>query len=89
MEGLRAFKRSSTILGYEMPWNNLVFGTTAFISLSEENINAKIEALKCYESQKSRHYATEEFIRALAVARGVQVGEKYAEAFEVLRLLVR
>jgi N-acetylglucosamine malate deacetylase 1 len=89
MEGLRAFKRSATILGYEMPWNNLVFRTTAFIGLSEENISAKVEALGCYESQKSRYYATEEFIRALAISRGVQIGEKYAESFEVLRLLCR
>jgi LmbE family N-acetylglucosaminyl deacetylase len=89
MEGLRAFKRSSTILGYEMPWNNLVFETTAFICISESQIKAKIEALRFYESQKLRYYATEEFIRALAVSRGVQIGEKYAEAFEVLRLLMK
>ena len=32
MEGLRAFKFTS-ILGYEMPWNNITFTTTSFIYL--------------------------------------------------------
>ena len=31
-EGLRAFKFTS-ILGYEMPWNNIVFTTTSFVYL--------------------------------------------------------
>jgi LmbE family N-acetylglucosaminyl deacetylase len=88
MEGLRAFKRSSTILGYEMPWNNLTFSTTAFISLSGEHIQRKISALKCYKSQKSRFYASADFVRSLAVARGAQIGKKYAETFEVLRWII-
>lgn len=88
MEGLRAFKRSSTILGYEMPWNNLTFSTTAFVCLTEEHIQKKISALKCYESQKSRFYASADFVRCLAVARGAQIGKKYAETFEVLRWII-
>lgn len=83
-EGLRAFKFTS-ILCYEMPWNNLNFNTTCFSVLSEEHLSKKIEALKKYESQAHRPYANEEFIRGLAIARGVQTNEKLAEVFEVLR----
>ena len=88
MEGLRAFKRSSTILGYEMPWNNLSFSPTAFVCLKEEHISKKIDALKCYESQKSRFYASADVVRSLAVTRGAQIGMKYAETFEVLRWII-
>lgn len=88
MEGLRAFKLSASILGYEMPWNNLTFNTTCFVPLKEGEIEKKINALRCYKSQENRFYATERFIRALAETRGTQIGMKYAETFEVLRWIV-
>jgi len=83
-EGLRAFKFRS-ILCYEMPWNNLNFNTTCFSILSQENLDKKIEALKQYQSQAHRPYSNPEFIKGLAIARGVQISDKYAEVFEVLR----
>ena len=86
-EGLRAFKRSS-ILCYEIPWNNLDFQTQSFIKLSDENINIKIKALNCYVSQKNRSYLTGKFIRSLALTRGIQIGAKYAEVFEVVRWIL-
>jgi len=88
MEGLRAFKLSSTILGYEVPWNNLSFNTTCFARLTEENIQRKIAALKCYESQANRFYSSEQFIKSLAITRGTQIGAQYAETFEVLRWII-
>jgi len=88
MEGLRAFKLSSTILGYEVPWNNLSFNTTCFVKLTEENIRRKIDALQCYKSQANRYYASGQFIKSLAITRGTQIGAKYAETFEVLRWIL-
>jgi len=84
MEGMRAFKQVS-ILGYELPWNNITFHTQAFINLEEQHITKKIEALKAYKSQQNRYYANEDFIRSLAITRGTQISAKYAEAFEVIR----
>ena len=86
-EGLRAFK-GSTILGYELIWNNLTFNTTAFIDLNEEQIQKKCDSLKEYKSQASRDYMSEDFIFSLAKTRGVQIGVKYAESFEVVRLVL-
>lgn len=83
-EGFRAFKRT-TMLGYEVPWNNLDFRTSCFIGISELNLFSKIQALSKYESQKHRNYADAEFIRSLSITRGVQIGKQYAEAFEVIR----
>jgi N-acetylglucosamine malate deacetylase 1 len=83
-EGLRAFKDTS-ILGYELIWNNLTFNTTSFVKLEEKHIRKKINAIKEYKSQKNRDYISEEFIFSLARARGVQIGCQFAEAFEVVR----
>lgn len=87
-EGFRAFKKVS-IVGYEIPWNNLTFTTNMFVSLKKKYIKQKIEALKCYKSQSSRIYASEEFIWNLAKVRGSQIGIKYAEVFEVIRWVIK
>lgn len=86
-EGIRAFKKTS-ILAYEMPWNNLNFATQSFITFNKEELNKKLKALDCYKSQKGRSYVSEEFIRSLAITRGVQIGKKYAEVFEVVRWIL-
>lgn len=86
-EGLRAFK-NTTLLGYELIWNNLTFNTQCFVKLEKHHIEAKIEALKEYESQGDRDYLSADFIYSLARARGVQAGCRYAEAFEVIRLFL-
>ena len=87
-EGIRAFK-SVSMLGYEVPWNNLSFDTTSFVILQEADVARKVEALRCYRSQAGRPYANEEFVRSLARTRGTQIGARWAEAFEVLRLVIR
>jgi LmbE family N-acetylglucosaminyl deacetylase len=86
-EGLRAFKQR-TILGYELIWNNLTFSTSCFVQLQDRHIRQKCEALKEYTSQQHRDYISEEFIRSLAKTRGVQIGSEYAEAFEIIRLVL-
>ena len=88
IEGFRAFKKT-TILGYEVPWNNLSFTTNLFSIIDEKQIIKKINALKCYRSQNFRTYANEEFIRSLAITRGTQIGGKYAECFEVIRAIIK
>ena len=85
-EAVRAFKFVN-ILSYEMPWNNFSFSTTSFFILDEEHMKTKIKALNKYKSQEHRSYANKDFIMSLAKVRGVQVGQKYAEVFEVVRLI--
>ena len=40
-EGLRAFKRT-TILGYEIPWNNFDFAYQAYSALEQSHIERKV-----------------------------------------------
>jgi N-acetylglucosamine malate deacetylase 1 len=87
-EGLRAFK-NTTVLGYELIWNNLTFNTQCFIHLEERHLLTKLSALAEYSSQGFRDYLSPEFIRSLCRARGVQIGTEFAEAFEVVRLNIK
>lgn len=86
-EGFRAFKKTS-ILGYELPQNLVTFRNTAFVKLTKEQIEQKIYALSAYKTQQPRNYASREFICGLAKVRGVQCNAEYAEAFEVIRLML-
>lgn len=86
-EGLRAFKKIS-ILGYEMPWNNIVFETRCFITLQKHHVQKKIDALHCYKTQVHRTYLNDDFIWGLAKTRGTQFEHEFAEAFEVIRWIL-
>jgi LmbE family N-acetylglucosaminyl deacetylase len=87
LEGVRAFKHC-TILGYELPWNNLSFQSNFHIKVSESNLKAKVDAIQCYSSQKRRVYSQEAFIKGQAKMRGIQVNSAYAEAFECVRGII-
>ena len=88
MEGLRAFKMV-TVLGYELPWNNLSFDYRHFVVLDRSHVQAKITALQCYHSQQHRPYIQEDFLWGWARSRGGQISVEFAEAFDVLRWVLR
>lgn len=85
-EGMRAFKHF-TCYGYDLPWDTVEFTTTAFFVLSESHVEKKCRAMDFYETQKFRTYVDDEFIKGLARVRGAQIATRYAEAFELLRLI--
>jgi N-acetylglucosamine malate deacetylase 1 len=85
-EGLRAFKRT-TILGYEIPWNNFDFAYQAYFALQESHIEKKVAALSKYESQQHRRYSDSEYIRNVARTHGINVNREFAEVFEVYRVV--
>lgn len=86
-EGFRAFKKS-TMLGFEVPWNNLTFHTSCFVRLEQKHLDTKIKALSFYESQHFRSYASADFITSLAKVRGTQIGVQFAEVFETIRWVI-
>lgn len=85
-EGLRAFKNCN-VLGYELPWNNFRFQPTYFERITEDQLTTKQTALREYKSQSERKYMSADFIRSLAVVRGMQANASLAEAFEIYRLI--
>ena len=86
-EGLRAFKRT-TILGYEIPWNNFDFSYQAYVSLERRHLERKAAALERYASQSHRRYANPEYVWSLARTHGINVNREYAEVFQVYRAVV-
>lgn len=86
-EGLRAFKRCS-ILGYELPWNAMTLPSQTIVALADQDVTNKITAVAAYKSQRFRTYASADYLRALALTRGVRIGVEYAEAFEPIRIIL-
>ena len=86
-EMIRAFKSSSSILSYDLPWNNTNFNTQYFEKISREQLDFKNSLLECYKSQKllKRSYFSDKFINGIARVRGVQINSEYAESFELVR----
>ena len=85
-EGFREFLYY-TILGYELPWNNRIFRTDVFISVEQQDIDAKIKMLDCYETQLERAFMCKEYVQDIARTRALQVGKKYVESFEAIRVI--
>jgi LmbE family N-acetylglucosaminyl deacetylase len=85
-EGLRAFKRT-TILGYQIPWNNFDFTYQAYFALKQRHLERKVAALGRYASQQHRRYANPEYAWNLARTHGINVNCEYAEVFEVYRAI--
>ncbi len=87
-EAVRAIRKSSSLYGFDMPWN--VAGPSRldlYVELSEAQLEQKLRALACFKSQqgKRNNCATPEYARHLAAVRGNAIEVPYAEAFEVIR----
>lgn len=89
-EAVRAFKRDASIIGYELPWNNLVFRPQLTVKLTEKQMQGKWEILSIYKSQFTlqRKYFSQEFIFGWARIRGALCNSKYAEAFDVTKWIM-
>lgn len=79
---------------YEEPadnWSNISKSSpNFFIPLTEEMINKKEQGLRLYSSQyrESPSIRSAEAINALAILRGAECGQKYAEAFFTGRVII-
>jgi len=89
IESIRAFKNSASILAMEMPHNNLEFRNQYYERLTENQIRKKILMLQQYESQLylGRRMFEEEMIWSWARLNGFCCNSKYAECFEVVRII--
>jgi LmbE family N-acetylglucosaminyl deacetylase len=86
-EGFRAFK-SRTIFGYESLLNNKNFNCDMFITLEEKDFALKVKSIESYKSQVVKRKDSIEAVKSLMKLRGFQANAKYAEAFEVMRMIL-
>jgi len=87
-EARRAFKYSS-LLGYELPWNQFKTSSDFFVELNQDDIDCKKSAIDSYKTQKERSFFGNDILMDLARIRGKQIEVKYAECFEVIRWISR
>jgi LmbE family N-acetylglucosaminyl deacetylase len=89
VESLRAFKGGeSTVMSYEVPLDCQSFSPNVFVPLTESEVERKIEAIWCYQSEVARrNYFSKDMIRSALGYRGPFARTIYAEAFE-LKILV-
>ena len=85
--GSRIFKTTS-MLGYELPWNCFNFSPDMYVGLDEENVDVKLNAICQYRTQMHKRYSSSEYTKGTLSFRGQQINKKYAEAFEVIRFVV-
>lgn len=88
IETVRAFKERCTIWGYILP-HNTVFGQDPrqFVKLSAKNVETKIDAIKCYQSQfkKNKIFFSVDVVMSYLRSWGSEILVEFAEKFEVIR----
>lgn len=90
-EAVRVFKAHATLLGGEFPSNDVGdFRPQVYVPLRERELEAKVDLIRRYESQRfgGRPYFDDAVLRGLARMRGSQIRQSAAEAYEVLGRVV-
>lgn len=90
------FKSPKLIVSYESPeyyfWSPYIefgkFSPNFFLELSDDDIKNKIKAMSIYQSQSVMGKRDAKKIKALATLRGSEAGVKFAEAFNVHRMIL-
>lgn len=85
-EALRAF-RGTTLLGFEIIRSSYGFFPQFLIEVTEEDVQAKVNALSCYKTYAEKNYFDPEVIKATLKRNGAIAERPYAEGFDILRLI--
>ncbi len=85
-ESLRAF-RGITLLGFDVVRSSYGFFPNFLVEVSEEDVNAKIEALSQYETYRDKYYFNSELSRSIMVRHGALAEVPFAEGFDILRIV--
>ena len=85
-EGLRAF-RGTTVLGYDVIRSSYGFFPQFLVEVNEEDVQRKINALAEYSTYKDKYYFDPDLTRSILVKNGALVERKFAEGFDILRII--
>lgn len=85
-EGLRAF-RGTTVLGFDVIRSSYGFFPNFLVEVDEKDVNKKIAALSEYHTYDSKYYFDPEITRATLIRQGALAERKYAEGFDILRII--
>jgi LmbE family N-acetylglucosaminyl deacetylase len=83
-----AARRIPQVLAMELPNAHLQFDPKYYVEI-DNTMKIKEEAIKTFQSQSKKNYMTTAALKALAQYRGYLIGVRYAEAFEIVRMVER
>ncbi len=83
---LRAARRHPSVLCYESPSSTREFDPSFFVDLSEY-VNVKVHAVEQHKDQLNKPYMGPDHVRGIAAFRGSQAKMRFAEGFEIVRLV--
>ncbi len=87
-EALRAF-RGITVLGFDVVRSSYGFFPHFLVEVTEDDVNAKLQALAQYKTYADKYYFESELLRATMVRHGALAERPYAEGFDILRIVGR
>ena len=85
-EALRAF-RGTTVLGFDVIRSSYGFFPSFLVEVTEADVQKKIAALAEYHTYDSKYYFDPEVTRATLIRHGALAERKYAEGFDILRII--
>ena len=85
-EALRAF-RGTTVLGFDVIRSSYGFFPNFLVEVDEPDVQKKITALAEYHTYDSKYYFDSEVTRATLIRHGALAERKYAEGFDILRVI--
>jgi LmbE family N-acetylglucosaminyl deacetylase len=85
-ESLRAF-RGTSLFGYDVIRSSYGFFPTFLIEVNDSDVVKKIDALAAYQTYKDKYYFAPELTRAIMIRNGAIAEKKYAEGFDILRII--
>jgi LmbE family N-acetylglucosaminyl deacetylase len=85
-EALRAF-RGITVLGFDVVRSSYGFFPHFLVEVTEEDVNAKLDALSQYETYQEKYYFNRDVLRATMIRHGTLAECSFAEGFDILRIV--
>lgn len=86
-ETIRVF-RKCTVLAYEISTSVGNFQPNLYVVVTEEQMNNMVDIIKLYKTQRGQQYMSPELNIGILKHRGGEIGVDYAQAFEVIRVVL-
>lgn len=87
-EACESIFQQCSVYGFEDVRGNQKQLVNRWAKLELDDVDQKIRAVGCYQSQMRRAYFNFDKIISMTKYRGLQIGADYAEGFEILREIV-
>ena len=85
-EAMRAF-RGVSVFGYDVIRSSQGFFPTFLVEVSESDTQKKFAALAAYKTYADKYYFQPELTRSILIRNGALCEHKYAEGFDILRMV--